>query len=46
MKIKTFEQIIEEVKSSPQETNKNFVSGDEFEEWLKERRQNCKDKKR
>ena len=43
MKIKTFSQIVEEVKRMPQETNENFTSGAEFEKWLKIRKQHYKD---
>ena len=39
MKRKTLRQIVEEINSLPQETNESFISGDEFEAWLKVRKQ-------
>ena len=39
MKRKTLRQIVEEINNIPQETNENFVSGEEFEAWLKVRKQ-------
>lgn len=43
MEVMTFRQIIEEVKNMPRETNEKFTSGEEFEEWLRMRKQHYKD---
>lgn len=43
MNIRTFSQIVEEVKSMPQEPNEKFTSGEEFEKWLKIRKQHYKE---
>lgn len=39
MKAKEFSEVIEEIKNMPQESYNNFALGEEFEEWLKTRKQ-------
>ncbi len=43
MKMKSFSQIVEEIKCMPQEEVDNFSSGEEFECWLKSRKQHYKE---
>lgn len=43
MKMKSFSQIVEEIKCMPQEDIDNFSSGEEFEHWLKSKKQHYKD---
>lgn len=45
MKIKLFNEIIQEVKEMQQEDINDFSSGEEFECWLKTRKQHYKDRK-
>lgn len=43
VKIKSIEKIIEEIKEKSQKDTSDFLSGEEFEIWLKLRKQDYKE---
>ena len=42
MKRKTVKEILEELKSQNKKVSPGDITGDEFEEWLKEKKENKK----